>query len=97
MLSTLSLLYLFPMITLLNLMKNNKKFLMSLLSLEMITLSLILFILLNMYFYNSINLVLLIMILTFSACEASIGLSLLVIMSRSMGSDKLNFLNMMKC
>nr|YP_009327891.1 NADH dehydrogenase subunit 4L [Hemipristis elongata]APC24862.1 NADH dehydrogenase subunit 4L [Hemipristis elongata] len=36
-------------------------------------------------------------LLTFSACEASVGLAILVATSRSHGSDKLQNLNLLQC
>nr|FAA04236.1 TPA: NADH dehydrogenase subunit 4l [Triannulata magna] len=86
-----------PMISMLSFIMKNKKFLMCLLSLEMITLSLILYVMYT-YLYMKIQLYMfMIMILTFSACEASMGLSLMVMMSRNIGSDKLLKLSMSKC
>nr|QDX07548.1 NADH dehydrogenase subunit 4L [Callopanchax toddi] len=37
------------------------------------------------------------LLLTFSACEASVGLALLVATSRTHGSDRLHTLNLLQC
>nr|QXF29940.1 NADH dehydrogenase subunit 4L [Chloeia pocicola] len=72
-----------------------KHLLMALLSLEAIILSLTLFTIL-ITFYNNEQFFSLI-ILTFGACEASLGLALLVLMLRSTGSDMVNTLTINKC
>nr|YP_010956518.1 NADH dehydrogenase subunit 4L [Zalieutes elater]WMY89611.1 NADH dehydrogenase subunit 4L [Zalieutes elater]BAI77074.1 NADH dehydrogenase subunit 4L [Zalieutes elater] len=38
-----------------------------------------------------------ILLLTFSACEASVGLALLVAMARTHGTDRLQNLNLLQC
>nr|QOJ45059.1 NADH dehydrogenase subunit 4L [Allobates masniger] len=38
-----------------------------------------------------------VMILTMSACEAGLGLSLMIATARSHGSDNLNLLNLLQC
>nr|YP_009685928.1 NADH dehydrogenase subunit 4L [Nothobranchius kafuensis]QDW10626.1 NADH dehydrogenase subunit 4L [Nothobranchius kafuensis] len=37
------------------------------------------------------------LLLTFSACEASVGLALLVATTRTHGSDRINTLNLLQC
>nr|AOR07202.1 NADH dehydrogenase subunit 4L [Mesenchytraeus hydrius] len=72
-------------------------FLMSLLCLEGIMLSTVLFIPILMYSSSLFLPTISIIMLTFGACEASLGLSLLVKMSRSYGSDMMSSLSMDKC
>nr|AOR07198.1 NADH dehydrogenase subunit 4L [Mesenchytraeus cf. pedatus SL-2017] len=72
-------------------------FLMSLLCLEGIMLSTVLFIPIMMYSMSLILPTISIIMLTFGACEASLGLSLLVKMSRSYGSDMMSSLSTNKC
>nr|QOJ44767.1 NADH dehydrogenase subunit 4L [Allobates aff. tapajos 2 AR-2020] len=38
-----------------------------------------------------------VIVLTMSACEAALGLSLMIATARSHGSDNLNFLNLLQC
>nr|YP_009171126.1 NADH dehydrogenase subunit 4L [Drawida japonica]AIR76351.1 NADH dehydrogenase subunit 4L [Drawida japonica] len=89
--------FLMPVVAMLNLILNQYHFLMALLSLECITLSLVLFIPISLSMISSPNLSLSILILTLGACEASLGLSLMVMMSRSYGTDMLKSLTMNKC
>nr|YP_010183543.1 NADH dehydrogenase subunit 4L [Drawida gisti]QVG61472.1 NADH dehydrogenase subunit 4L [Drawida gisti] len=89
--------FLMPLVAMLNLILNQYHFLMALLSLECITLSLVLFIPISMNLVGATNLSLSILILTLGACEASLGLSLMVMMSRSCGTDMLKSLTMNKC
>nr|AOR07201.1 NADH dehydrogenase subunit 4L [Mesenchytraeus cf. gelidus SL-2017] len=72
-------------------------FLMSLLCLEGIMLSTVLFIPLLLYSTSLMLPTISIIMLTFGACEASLGLSLLVKMSRSYGSDMMSSLSTNKC
>nr|AOR07199.1 NADH dehydrogenase subunit 4L [Mesenchytraeus solifugus] len=72
-------------------------FLMSLLSLEGVMLSTVLFIPILVYHSSIFLPTISIIMLTFGACEASLGLSLLVKMSRSYGSDMMSSLSTNKC
>src|SRR5258708_7165931 len=72
-------------------------FLISLLCLEGVMLRTVLFIPLLTYSISIILPTIRIVILTFGACEASLGLSLLVKMSRSCGSDIMSSLSINKC
>nr|WOA00245.1 NADH dehydrogenase subunit 4L [Phascolosoma sp. f LL-2023] len=83
---------LFPMMGMITLLLQRKQFLMSLLALEILALALTLLALTNsttMMYYMLI-------ILPMAACEASIGLALLVNSTRQFGSDMLNNLTMSK-
>nr|YP_010437791.1 NADH dehydrogenase subunit 4L [Eisenia andrei]UTB53923.1 NADH dehydrogenase subunit 4L [Eisenia andrei] len=95
--SIMILVFLLPLVAMLNLISNQTHFLMTLLSLEGITLSLVLFVPLTLSVMSAPNTSVSVMLLTFGACEASIGLSLMVLMSRSFGTDMLNSLTMNKC
>ena len=80
-----------------SLLINHSHFLIRLLCLEGIILSLVLLIPTSLYIvsssYSSIRLI----ILRFGACEASIGLRIMVIISRQYGSDKIKNLSLNKC
>nr|QNE85760.1 NADH dehydrogenase subunit 4L [Helina impuncta] len=75
---------------------NRKHLLSMLLSLEYIVLSLflLLFIYLSMFNYE---LFFLLMFLTFSVCEGSLGLSILVSMIRTHGNDYFQSFNILQC
>nr|AOR07200.1 NADH dehydrogenase subunit 4L [Mesenchytraeus antaeus] len=79
------------------LLMQRSHFLMSLLCLEGIMLSTVLFVPLMMYSSSILLPTISIIMLTFGACEASLGLSLLVKMSRSYGSDMMSSLSTNKC
>nr|AXJ93311.1 NADH dehydrogenase subunit 4L [Nereis sp.] len=68
--------------------------LMILLALEAMVLGIVLMII---SLLNSTWLMLIIMILTFGACEASLGLACMTAMSRSYGNDHLNSMLSNKC
>jgi len=68
-------------------------FLIRLLALEGIVLTLTL---IRMVYY-SVELYSIIIILTFGACEASLGLGIMVKISRSFGNDLFNSINIRKC
>nr|YP_009974949.1 NADH dehydrogenase subunit 4L [Platynereis bicanaliculata]QNJ33923.1 NADH dehydrogenase subunit 4L [Platynereis bicanaliculata] len=68
--------------------------LMALLALEVMVLSLMFMIILVS---GSSWLMFIIIILTFGACEASLGLACMTAMSRSYGNDQLNSLLLNKC
>nr|QHT64997.1 NADH dehydrogenase subunit 4L [Microphthalmus listensis] len=76
------------------LIKQRQHLLMSLLALEGVILSLILLV---MVFSGSLLMFLVVILLTWGACEASLGLGCLVSMIRSMGSDHMNMLSINKC
>nr|YP_010481495.1 NADH dehydrogenase subunit 4L [Eisenia nordenskioldi]UIX22960.1 NADH dehydrogenase subunit 4L [Eisenia nordenskioldi] len=95
--SIMSLVFLLPFVAMLNLISNQSHFLMTLLSLEGITLSLVLFVPLSLSVTSAPNASISVLLLTFGACEASLGLSLMVLMSRSFGTDMLKSLTMNKC
>nr|QGZ09941.1 NADH dehydrogenase subunit 4L [Eisenia nordenskioldi nordenskioldi] len=95
--SIMLLVFLLPVVAMLNLISNQSHFLMTLLSLEGITLSLVLFVPMTLSVMSASNTAISVMLLTFGACEASLGLSLMVLMSRSYGTDMLSSLSMNKC
>nr|YP_009871074.1 NADH dehydrogenase subunit 4L [Phascolosoma similis]QKS32586.1 NADH dehydrogenase subunit 4L [Phascolosoma similis] len=86
------LLTLFPLMGLTTLLLQRKQFLMSLLALEILALALTLLALISstavMYY--------MLIILPMAACEASVGLALLVNSTRQFGSDMLSNLTMSK-
>jgi len=71
--------------------------LMSLLSLEAVVLSLALLICLVGGYIFSMDLFYCLVVLTFGACEASVALAVLVIVTRSYGSDIMSSLRLSKC
>nr|NP_008246.1 NADH dehydrogenase subunit 4L [Lumbricus terrestris]Q34948.1 RecName: Full=NADH-ubiquinone oxidoreductase chain 4L; AltName: Full=NADH dehydrogenase subunit 4L [Lumbricus terrestris]AAC46872.1 NADH dehydrogenase subunit 4L [Lumbricus terrestris]prf//2122275J NADH dehydrogenase:SUBUNIT=4L [Lumbricus terrestris] len=95
--SIMSLVFLLPIVAVVNLISNQSHFLMTLLSLEGITLSLVLFVPISLSIMSASNVSISVILLTFGACEASLGLSLMVLMSRSYGTDMLNSLTANKC
>ena len=80
-----------------SLLAQRKHLLISLLSLEAIILSIACFIIFSIGSTIQWNPFLFIVVLTFGACEASLGLSLLVIITRSTGSDIIKTLSSSKC
>nr|BDQ43611.1 NADH dehydrogenase subunit 4L [Pithemera bicincta]BDQ43936.1 NADH dehydrogenase subunit 4L [Pithemera bicincta] len=86
-----------PFLAMTNMLINQTHFLMTLLSLEGITLSLVLFVPLILMSSHAPNTTMTVILLTFGACEASLGLGLMVSMSRSCGSDMLKSLTSTKC
>nr|YP_009692263.1 NADH dehydrogenase subunit 4L [Anthonomus pomorum]AEP27519.1 NADH dehydrogenase subunit 4L [Anthonomus pomorum]QED57671.1 NADH dehydrogenase subunit 4L [Anthonomus pomorum]QED57679.1 NADH dehydrogenase subunit 4L [Anthonomus pomorum]QED57692.1 NADH dehydrogenase subunit 4L [Anthonomus pomorum]QED57763.1 NADH dehydrogenase subunit 4L [Anthonomus pomorum] len=70
----------------------NKHFLLMLLSLEFVVLALYVFMFLNFSFFN-FEYFLSMFFLSMSVCESALGLSLLVLMSRTQGSDKILLLD----
>nr|ABW82633.1 NADH dehydrogenase subunit 4L [Pista cristata] len=74
-----------------------KHLLMSLLSLEAMILTLTMLTVCSLGLAPQFNTYLFIVLLTFGACEASLGLSLLVAMTRYFGNDYTNLLTMNKC
>nr|YP_009244906.1 NADH dehydrogenase subunit 4L [Duplodicodrilus schmardae]AMO27030.1 NADH dehydrogenase subunit 4L [Duplodicodrilus schmardae]BDQ43689.1 NADH dehydrogenase subunit 4L [Duplodicodrilus schmardae]BDQ43845.1 NADH dehydrogenase subunit 4L [Duplodicodrilus schmardae] len=95
--SMLTIVCLMPLMAMTNLLFNQTHFLMTLLSLESITLSLVLFVPLMLMNSAAPNTAMAVILLTFGACEASLGLSLMVAMSRSYGNDMLKSLTTVKC
>nr|YP_010584239.1 NADH dehydrogenase subunit 4L [Theromyzon tessulatum]UZT67728.1 NADH dehydrogenase subunit 4L [Theromyzon tessulatum] len=88
---------LLPVIALLNLTLYKNHFLHVLLCLEVITLSMLLFLSLKFLTVNMSIPLMSVVILTLGACEASLGLTLLVLMVRNFGSDNLNNISTNKC
>nr|BDQ44209.1 NADH dehydrogenase subunit 4L [Polypheretima elongata] len=95
--TTLTIMCLLPIMAMTNLLFNQTHFLMTLLSLEGITLSLVLFVPLILMNSLAPNTAMVVILLTFGACEASLGLGLMVSMSRSYGNDMLKSLTSTKC
>nr|QGZ09967.1 NADH dehydrogenase subunit 4L [Eisenia nana] len=95
--SLMVLVFLLSFVAMLNFISNQSHFLMTLLSLEGITLSLVLYVPISLSMMNAPNASISVMLLTLGACEASLGLSLMVLMSRSYGTDLLKSLTMNKC
>nr|BDQ43507.1 NADH dehydrogenase subunit 4L [Metaphire sieboldi] len=95
--AALTIMCLLPILAMVNMMFNQTHFLMTLLSLEGITLSLVLFIPLMLMNCAAPNTAMTVILLTFGACEASLGLGLMVSMSRSYGNDMLKSLTSTKC
>nr|YP_009308163.1 NADH dehydrogenase subunit 4L [Phascolosoma pacificum]AOS53043.1 NADH dehydrogenase subunit 4L [Phascolosoma pacificum] len=85
-------LLIFPFTTISAFLLQRKQFLMTLLLLEALALAL----LINAFFSTLSTLFLALIILPMAGCEASLGLSLLVIMARQFGSDMLSNLTMNK-
>jgi NADH-ubiquinone oxidoreductase chain 4L len=79
------------------LLSQQKHLLISLLCLEGIILSLVLYIPCLIYIINLILPTISIILLTFGACEARLGLRIIVLISRSYGSDILKSLTTNKC
>nr|BDQ44352.1 NADH dehydrogenase subunit 4L [Amynthas vittatus] len=95
--TALAIMCLLPILAMTNMLFNQTHFLMTLLSLEGITLSLVLFVPLMLMNCNAPNTAMAVTLLTFGACEASLGLGLMVSMSRSYGNDMLKSLTTTKC
>nr|YP_009400213.1 NADH dehydrogenase subunit 4L [Zeylanicobdella arugamensis]AQT26251.1 NADH dehydrogenase subunit 4L [Zeylanicobdella arugamensis] len=85
------------LLTIFNVIMHNFQLLMTLLSLELITLSMVMLVTFIMMNNNSITPSIMIIMLTMSACEASLGLSMMVIMSRKFGNDMMKHVTMSKC
>nr|YP_010713444.1 NADH dehydrogenase subunit 4L [Batracobdella cancricola]WDA96145.1 NADH dehydrogenase subunit 4L [Batracobdella cancricola] len=93
----MSIMSLLPIIALINLMLHKKHFLHILLCLEVMTLSMLLFLSMKFLLMNMSIPLCSVVILTLGACEASLGLTLLVLMVRSFGNDNLNNISTNKC
>jgi len=83
--------------TVIALMSQRTHLLISLLCLEGIILSLVLYVPTLIYITNIALSTIRIILLTFGACEASLGLRIIVFISRSYGSDILKSLTINKC
>lgn len=86
-----------PFTALINIVINKSNLLINLLSLEIVMLSLVILVPISIMITERSNDSIRIILLTLGACEASLGLSLLVIISRSHGRDILNTLTSNKC
>lgn len=95
--TALTIICLLPIIAITNILLNRTHFLITLLSLEGITLRLVLFVPLILISSNTSNVAIAVILLTFGACEARLGLGLMVSMSRSYGNDILKSLTITKC
>ena len=91
------LIMLMPLIGILILVTQQFHFFFFFLSLEIITLCLVLFTSTASILMNSLIPAVRILILRLGACEARFGLSLLVIISRSHGTDLLKSISINKC
>ena len=92
--SIIPLLIIFPIISFLI---QKKHLLILLLSLEGVILSLVLILSIISFSLKTINLFTPIFLLAIGACEAALGLSLLVVITRFYGSDLINSLSINKC
>lgn len=89
--------FLLPIIAILNLVTQQSRFLIVLISLEILTLNLVVFTSLS-YQLAILNITSIrVVLLTIGACEARFGLTLIVLISRSKGSDMLKPSNINKC
>lgn len=86
-----------PIITIINILLHHKSLLLTLLSLEAITLGSLILLINTIIIINSNSPIIRILILTIGACEASLGLTLLVLISRYYGNDLVKSLNISKC
>lgn len=93
----LFLLNIFPVIIILNILIHNKRMLLTLLSLEILRLRIILMITINYFVIETYNLISLIILLSIRACEARIGLCILVSIIRFTGADYIMPLSISKC
>ena len=97
MLTILFIMSIITVIRIINLLVHSNQFLLTLLSLELLTLFMVVLII-NIFINSSIVLPsIIIIILTIGACEASLGLSIIVIISREFGNDIINIVSMYKC
>nr|YP_009131431.1 NADH dehydrogenase subunit 4L [Escarpia spicata]AIL54791.1 NADH dehydrogenase subunit 4L [Escarpia spicata] len=71
--------------------------LMALLALESTTLMTMIFAANIFGAPSQFNIIIILVIMTLAACEASLGLALMVIMTRSYGSDTIKLLSINKC
>nr|YP_009131509.1 NADH dehydrogenase subunit 4L [Tevnia jerichonana]AIL54895.1 NADH dehydrogenase subunit 4L [Tevnia jerichonana] len=71
--------------------------LMALLALESTTLMTMIFAASIYGAPSQFNIIIILVIMTLAACEASLGLALMVVMTRSYGSDSMKLLSINKC
>jgi len=76
---------------------NRKHLLIALLYLEAFMLSLVIIIPLSIIIFSSQSIFISIVLLSVGACEASLGLALIVIISRTYGSDLIRSVTINKC
>uniref|UniRef100_UPI0030E0A801 NADH dehydrogenase subunit 4L n=1 Tax=Pilargis wolfi TaxID=3023926 RepID=UPI0030E0A801 len=95
--STMFLLPLTTLFSMLTLVIQRKRLLMALLSLEAVILTLTLLTTMALSLLSPTNMFLCLVMLSFGACEASLGLACLVAMMRSYGSDQIKSLTLNKC
>nr|YP_009255777.1 NADH dehydrogenase subunit 4L [Placobdella lamothei]CVK87334.1 NADH dehydrogenase subunit 4L [Placobdella lamothei] len=88
---------LLPLIALLNFMLHKAHFLHLLLCLEIITLSMLMFLSMGFLSANIPAPLISVVVLTLGACEASLGLTLLVLMVRLFGNDLMKNISLSKC
>jgi NADH-ubiquinone oxidoreductase chain 4L len=79
------------------LITNKNHLLISLLALERFILTLVILIPINIISSNIQSIFIRIVLLSIGACEARLGLALIVIISRTYGSDIINTLSINKC
>ena len=83
--------------TLIAIISQRKSLLITLLCLEAIVLSLVLFMAISCGASNQTEIFTGLLLLVFGACEGAIGLSILVSITRQHGSDNINILTASKC
>ena len=91
------LLPLITVITILGIISQRNSLLITLLCLEAMALSLVLFAALICGTSNQIEIFMSLILLVFAACEAAIGLSILVSITRRYGSDNIKIVTASKC
>uniref|UniRef100_UPI0030E06137 NADH dehydrogenase subunit 4L n=1 Tax=Glyphohesione klatti TaxID=3053539 RepID=UPI0030E06137 len=95
-----SLFFLSPIMILtsiLSIISQRKHIMMALLSLEAMILSLMMLFGLSLYSLSLSQLFLPLLVLSFGACESSLGLACLVAMIRTYGNDRITSLSLSKC
>uniref|UniRef100_UPI0030E235A6 NADH dehydrogenase subunit 4L n=1 Tax=Pilargis verrucosa TaxID=1818081 RepID=UPI0030E235A6 len=95
--SSMFLIPLTTLFTLLSLVVQRNRLLMALLSLEAMMLTLVLLTTTTLSLFTPTSMFLCLILLSFSACEASLGLACLVAMMRSYGTDQIKALTLNKC
>jgi NADH:ubiquinone oxidoreductase subunit K len=85
------------LIAVITLITNKNHLLISLLALERLVLRLVILISINIALSRIQALFISVVLLSIRACEASLGLALIVIISRTYGSDILKSLSLRKC
>lgn len=97
MLYILDLIIIITLVRLLNVLIHSTQLLITLLSLELVTLCIVILIPIILIKGAVISPSIIILLLTMGACEASLGLTLIVIISRKFGSDNLKLISISKC